>query len=147
MLPAGLAFREVAGEPLQLIASRATAGDDPRALLAAQPFIRFNRDAVVGAMIEAWLQREGLRVAETMELDSLEAISSMVFADLGVSIVPDRCVRPPARLPLRRLPLGPDGPVRVLGLAVRADGPKPRVVEEVHAALLDAARDEDPLAP
>ena len=137
-LPPGLRFHPLAAEPLRLIASRATPGDDPRALLSTEPFIRFDRDAVVGTIIEGWLQREGIAVTETMELDSLEAISSMVFAGLGVSIVPERCVRPPVRLDLRRLPLGDGAPMRTLGLATRADATRTRVVEEVVRALEDA---------
>ena len=139
-----LAFRPVADEPLQLIASREVRGDDPLELLERHPFIRFNRDAVVGAMIEAWIQDRGLRVREAMELDSLEAISSMVFADLGVSIVPDRCVAPRNRLPLRRLPLGEGAPSRTLGLAYETGTPKLRVVEAIHAALVQTAGARSP---
>lgn len=138
MLPAGIEFLQFADEPLQLLASEETRSNDVLELLQENPFIRFNRDAVVGRIIEAWLQDRNIRVKETMELDSLEAISSMVFADLGVSIVPSRSVRPYNSLPLKRLSLGDDAPSRQLGLAFDKTNPRRRVIEEVHKALLEA---------
>ena len=143
-LPPGLAFHDIAEEPVQLLASRDTTSDDPFELLASMPFIRFNRDAVVGHMIEAWLQKKGLRVNETMELEDLEAISSMVHANLGVAIVPRRCVQMREPLPLKRLSLGPDAPVRLLGLAHRRDNPRTRIVTELHDLCLRAVQENAP---
>lgn len=144
VLPPGIAFLDVAEEPLELVKSAEIAEDDPVKLLETQPFIRFNRDAVVGTFIETWLQNHNIRVSETMELENLEAISSMVHANLGVSIVPTSCVVNPYALPLTRLPLGPDAPTRVLGLAYRREHPKIRVIEEVHSALLTAVARNGP---
>lgn len=136
LLPAGLEFMGIAEEPLQLLASRSIASDDPFELLAKHPFIRFNRDAVVGHMIESWLQKKGIRANEAMELDSLEAISSMVFANLGVAIAPRRSVQTNNPLPLKRLPLGPDAPIRRLGLAFPRDTARRRVLLELHSVCL-----------
>ncbi len=133
---AEIEYRPIALEPLQLVASLATTSVDPLHLLATEPFIRFKRDAVVGQMIEAWLQQKKIRVKETMELEGLEAISSMVFANLGVSIVPSRCVAAFSPLPLKRLSLGPDAPVRHLGLVYRTDNMRLRVLEAIENALL-----------
>ena len=136
--PRRIVWREIAAEPLRLLASPAAPGDDPIRLLATRPFIRFNREAVVGRMIDAWLQAHDLEVNETMELDGLDAISSMVLADLGVSIAPEPCVRGRAEAPLKRLSLGPDAPVRRLGLAWRDDTPRIKVVEAMAGACLEA---------
>jgi DNA-binding transcriptional LysR family regulator len=138
ILPVGLGWQPVAREPLELIAPQGLEGHDPLELLQARPFIRFSRDAVVGSMIEGWLQDRGLRVQDSMELEGMEAISSLVASSLGVSIVPDCCVRPCNPLPLTHLPL-PDAPVRDLGLIYRVDNTKPRSVGEVAAALEAAA--------
>lgn len=140
VIPAGMEFETVAIERLQLLASPCTESDDPIHLLKTEPFIRFNRDAVVGELIENWLQERRINVNETMELESLEAISSMVLANLGVSLVPQRSVSSPVTLPIRRLALGENGPKRTLGLVWRRDSPKKRVIEEVLATLLDAVR-------
>ncbi|MEM7463914.1 MAG: LysR family transcriptional regulator [Pseudomonadota bacterium] len=138
VLPRGMDFLEIAEEPLQLIASKDTKSEDVLQLLQENPFIRFNRDAVVGKIIEAWLQSKDITVNETMELEGLEAISSMVFANMGVSIVPARSVQPYNSLPLKRLSLGPDAPTRLLGLAFDETNPRRRFIEEIHTALLEA---------
>lgn len=136
LMPAGLEFLEIAEEPLQLLASRDLKSDDPFELLANHPFIRFNRDAVVGHMIESWLQKKNIRVSEAMELDGLEAISSMVFANLGVAIAPKRAVKTNNPLPLKRLSLGEDAPIRRLGLAFPRDTAHGPVLAELHSVCL-----------
>ena len=118
--------------------------DDPIQALETSPFIRFNRDAVVGAMIETWLQETHVRVSEAMELENLEAIASMVQANLGVSIVPSSCVARHFAVPVKRMSLGPNAPSRALGLAFRKEHPKLRVIEEIHNAVLAAIAENAP---
>ncbi|MCH8465935.1 MAG: LysR family transcriptional regulator [Roseinatronobacter sp.] len=138
ILPIGLHFLEIAQEPLCLVTSTEISDTDPIHILQKQPFIRFNRDAVVGTLIEHWLQNTATRVTEAMELETLEAISSMVHANLGVSILPAPCVPNPGAVPLRWLPLE-NAPRRALGLAYAKDTLKIRVIEELHAACCTAA--------
>lgn len=146
LLPLGIEFKELVSEPLELIVSREIDGKDAVKLLSSQPFIRFNRNAVVGTLIDNWISSKRIHVSETMELDSLEAIESMVHANLGVSIVPKRCVQPKNSIPLKRISLGDDAPVRCLGLAYHVNYPKSRVVEEILDASMsvieDASREE-----
>ncbi|MDA8871030.1 LysR substrate-binding domain-containing protein [Rhizobiaceae bacterium] len=141
MLPEAVVSSHIADEPLDLLLSPDIAPGSVADLLATHPFIRFSRDAVVGGMIESWLQASGIRVRETMELPNLDAILSMVMARLGISIAPRPCVRSPGQLAVVRMPLPPDAPVRTLSLMTRSDHAKVRVVEEVNEALLDAVQD------
>lgn len=136
--PERLDWHELAVEPLELLAAPEVEGSDTRALLEGRPFIRFSRRAVVGGMIEAWLQKQAIRVRDSMELENLDIIFGMVSANLGVSIAPRRCVQPPQDLPLRRLPLPEDAPRRHLGLLVRNDTVKRRVLDELIKRLLKA---------
>lgn len=138
LIPPRLEFRDIAEEPLQLLASLDTDSDDPFELIANHPFIRFNREAVVGHMIESWLQKKNIRVTETMELDGLEAISSMVYANLGVAIAPKRAVQSASPLPLKRLSLGEDAPIRKLGLAYPQDTTRSRVLTALHHTCLQS---------
>lgn len=133
-----LRFAKIAAEDLIVLAAHGTQDLPALDLLHSQPFIRFNRDAVVGRQIEAWLQAKGIVVNDVMELEGLEAISSMVAAGLGISIVPQRCILESDHLPLTRRPLGKDAPRRILGLVSRDDAPKAKVIEAVEVALLDA---------
>ncbi len=140
LLPAGVVFRELAVEPMHLIAAIEETSDDPIALLKTRPFIRFDRTAVVGALIENWILSKRIQVNEMMELDSPEAIASMVHANLGVSIVPDLVVTPPEAIPVKRLSLGPDAPERTLGLVHREDQLKTRALDELFEALSGVVR-------
>lgn len=135
LLPAGLVFHDLAREPLELITAPDEVEDDPLTLLSTRPYIRFNRDAVVGTLIDNWIVSQGLRVSETMELDGLEAITSMVHANLGVSIIPRLAVPPVEAVPVKRLPLGPEAPARIVGLAHGENPIKARAIKEILAAL------------
>lgn len=142
LMPAGVLFRELTVEQMHLITSLDEKVNDPIHLLTSKPYIRFNRNAVVGTLIDNWLSSKRIRVSETMELDSPEAISSMVHANLGVSILPDLAVKPHDHVAVRYLSLGPDAPSRVLGLAYHEGQVKMRAVDEVYEALagvIDAA--------
>jgi DNA-binding transcriptional LysR family regulator len=131
-------WQHIADEEMELITSSAAAESDPVSLLRHKPFIRFSRKAVVGALIEEWLLRHKIEVTESMELDDLGSISSMVFNDIGVSIVPKSCVEVPNPLPVRHLPLPSPGCTRELGLVSPVDTIKERVVTELQSHLLAA---------
>lgn len=138
MLSRSLRFSKIAEEELVLLVSQATPDHSPTELLRSRPFIRFNRDAVVGRQIETWLQSNDISVNDAMELEGLEAISSMVAAELGVSIVPKRCVREQGQLPLKMISLGENCPSRTLGLVSRKDLPKTNLVSATETVLLEA---------
>lgn len=141
LLARGLIWRPIAVEELVLICSERLKGDDPIRILKEHPFIRFSRDAVVGSTIEKWLQTNDIAVNEALELGSLEAIYSMVLANLGVSIVPEPCVRIANPPPLRRIPLAREvGPARHLGLVQRKDSTKSRVIGEIALAMEQAIK-------
>ncbi|MGJ8628703.1 MAG: LysR family transcriptional regulator [Sulfitobacter sp.] len=145
LIPPAIRFRELTQEPMQLIAAPEETGNDPFELLVTRPFIRFDRSAVLGTLIDNWILAKRLQVTETMELDSPEAITSMVHANLGVSIVPDLAVKPQDSISVKRLSLGDDAPKRCLGLAFHKDQVKPQLIKELFTALasvIDAAKRE-----
>lgn len=134
-VPNHMIWYPFAEEPLVLLAPLSATSDDPMALLATYPYIRFSRQAWVGGLIDHWLEKHDVQVEESMELDTLEAISTMVFHNLGVSIVPDRCVPSPHPLPLKRVPLRPPAAPRILGLLSRKDNIKFRLIEALGDTL------------
>lgn len=137
-LPAQISVRHLTEETMQLLAAKNEVTSDPVQLITENPFIRFNRNAVVGRLIDDWLQRMDLRVNETMELESLEAIACMVAANLGVSIVPRTCVRSANPVPVRSISLGDTAPTRELVLIYRKDNPRTSVLETLYATILEA---------
>lgn len=151
-IPRNLVWYDLAEEPFELLASLKAEGKDPLQLLQKSPFIRFSRQAVVGGLIETWLQENKIVVNESMELESLEAISSMVYYNLGVSIAPRTCVSASNALPLKHLPLGPNKRLsRMLGCISRADSVRIRAIDEMNArfaaAIHDGHSSPDPRQP
>ncbi len=141
-IPRNLAWRDLAEEPFELLASLESKGTDPIELLEGSPFIRFTRQAVVGGVIETWLQKQKIVVQESMELESLEAISSMVYCNLGVSIAPRTCIAPWNALPLKHLSLGPRMNLsRMLGCISRADSVKMRAINEISDRMSEAIQE------
>lgn len=135
LMPVNVGFRPLTEERMQLIAAADEPETDPITLLKTRPFIRFNRNAVLGILIDNWIMSKRISVQETMELDSPDAISSMVEANLGVSIVPDLAVKPKGDVAVKRLDLGGDAPVRVLGLAYHKDQVKTQLIDALFEAL------------
>ncbi|WP_052261658.1 LysR substrate-binding domain-containing protein [Leisingera sp. ANG-M1] len=142
-LPPDIICQNIVTEEFEVLAAPAAASDDPVELLSSNTFIRFNRQAVAGQQIEAWLQTKGIRVAETMELLGLGAVSSMVAANLGVPICPKSCVPSPLSTGLKRISLGPDGPSRTLSLMRRSKSPKLHLIAQVQHALQAAASGQE----
>jgi DNA-binding transcriptional LysR family regulator len=118
---AGLQWSPFAREPLVLIAPLDAPDLSAEQLLATYPFIRYTRGAWVGKLIDRYIKRRHLSVNETMMLDTLEAITTMVHYGLGVSIVPLRCATAAVDLPVRRIAFKGASAQRVLGL-VHASG-------------------------
>jgi len=138
---AQLQWTPFAAEPLIVLAAMDTLEEDPEALLRKSPFIRFNRQAWVGELIDDWLQKKRIHVREVMELDTLEAISTMVYHGLGVSIVPRRCVPSPSPLALKRISLEAPDHARILGIITRPDCPNRRLVEVFIEELVHQVRE------
>lgn len=138
VIPHNMRWTPISVETMELLTSLKVASDDPFEILATHPYIRFTRKALLSDFIDSWLQKKGIIVKDTMELENLEIISSMVHADLGVSIIPRRSVQPPNPLPMKHISLGDDAPVRELGLMSLANTVKLRVLQEVEAELLHA---------
>jgi len=138
IIPKNQIWHDICEEELQLLAAQQAASNDPVFLLKNNPFIRFSRNAIVGSLIENWLQKMKLEVTDSMELDGLDAISSMVLCNMGVAIAPRRAVRTMNPLPLKCLSLGPDAPVRQLGLVCQKNTVKSRILDVVCTTLRQA---------
>jgi DNA-binding transcriptional LysR family regulator len=146
-LPDTIAWKPFASEPLIVIAPAGADDASDEKLLTSLPYIRFNRRAWVGRLIEASLNERGIAVQEMMELDSLETISLMVYHGLGVSIVPQRCAEHPLPLPLTRVPFGAPPLRRVIGLAERANNRKAKLTAALYSELARLGRFTDMKEP
>lgn len=118
----GLTWHLIAQEPFVVIAPIGSAGHDDAALLHDLPFIWFNRKTWAGSAIENHLKKRKIDVTATMEIDSLDAISSMVREGLGVSIVPVCKGTDPEWDGLRAIPFGNPPFTRGVGALVPSGG-------------------------
>lgn len=124
-------------EPLVLIAPPDAPAKGAAELLRAYPFIRYSTQAWAGKLIEREVKRKRLQVRETMVLNTLEAIMSMVHAGLGVSIVPLPAISPPGSPAVRAVPLPGPPTYRTLGLIEIANHPKSGLTRMLLQALKD----------
>lgn len=129
-----LDWHHIAHEPLVVIAPADAAGDE-KTLLSSHPFIWFNRKTWAGSVIEAQLTARGIAVRSTMEIDSLDAIESLVREGLGVSVVPV-CKDSTGRWPgLRSVPFGDPPSVRDVGALMRGGAPDDPLIRTFLRAL------------
>jgi DNA-binding transcriptional LysR family regulator len=139
-IPPGLRCEVLVRESLALVCS-IESNKEPLALndVMKMPFIRFNRRAGVGQIIEAFLAKKGLHPDESMELDSLEAIVGMVERGLGISIVPTGVVEK-FRQRVAITELTDIDAVRRVSFVFRDQNRKAALFEPLLSALRESAR-------
>ncbi len=130
-----LNWQPFAEEELVLIASPETNERDPFKLIEEQPFIRHARWTAVGQLADEWLARHHIHVHASMEMESLDNLTSMVAHGLGVSVVPNICMPDPVFENLVKLPLGEGNISRVVGLLSRTDSPKSRLIDGLYQQI------------
>lgn len=133
-----LEWRLLRDEALVLLAPAALQETSVEALLRSQPFLRYDRRSWGGRLADQCLSALGIAVEERAELDSLEAISVMVDAGLGVSIVP-RWPRPwPAGVCVAEHALPPPVPSRQIGFLWPRSSRKARLLDLLSRKVTDA---------
>ncbi len=136
-LPSDLSFTTFCEEPLVVIAGADSEGGTVRDVLQDNAYVRFNRQARVGALIDDALAANRIKVHSVMEIDTLEGVISLVAAGLGVSVVPARSGHafPDS---IRVLPFGRPA-VRRLGLLADKRNARQHFFRPLLDALQDAA--------
>lgn len=119
-------FRE---EPLVLLTPASMKVTDPHAVLASEPFLRYDRNVVGGQLADAYLRQHGIQPHQRCELDGLDAIAVLVDRSIGVSLVPDWMMNRYAGLSLARWPLPHPFPKRVVGMLWGRSSARIRLVQ------------------
>jgi len=88
-IPKGFKWRRVRDEPLVLVSPPALSGSGIRELCAVSPFIRMDRKAWTGQIVDRYLADHGLRPRELFEMDAPEAILALVAKGMGIALLPD----------------------------------------------------------
>jgi DNA-binding transcriptional LysR family regulator len=143
-LPSTLVWTALYTEPMVLIVPRRphfALPDTGAQILAECPFMRFDRQAWTGHLVDAALSQAGATVRGGMELNSVEAIVALVRQGFGVSIVPQLANLQWARdRALRIVPLPGVDVQRSVGLLERRQHSRERVTEAIKDYFAVRAR-------
>jgi DNA-binding transcriptional LysR family regulator len=116
---------------------------DWREIITGYPFIRLNRNAGMGKVIDRALREHRLLVDEIMELDSSETVVGMARAGVGAGVVPaGRLRRVPAR-DVVSMPFGDPPIFRRVVLIERRNNPRSDLSELVYDAVKRVTTEAD----
>jgi DNA-binding transcriptional LysR family regulator len=125
-------------ERCYVVGPRSAESQDDTALFDRLPYIRFDKTAWTGAMIEGHLMARGIRPHDVTELDSLEAVLGLVENGLGVAIAPFNRTRfASERRRFALIPLGSPQLERRVGLYQKTRHPRRALTEVLFRALKD----------
>ncbi|MFT4651253.1 MAG: DNA-binding transcriptional LysR family regulator [Polaribacter sp.] len=124
-------------EELILLTSNEVIDDDPIRLMQKLPYIHHTRRGAVGKLVEDYLIRNNITVHYSMEMESLESLTSMVLHNLGISIVPNACVPDPIFAGLKKITLPSSPGCRVLGMLTRSDCAKIHLANRLLQQIIE----------
>ena len=140
-LPKSMTWHPIREEPLVLLCSAGLEGHAIERHLAAEPFIRLDRNAWAGQIVTRFLEDRAIRTKELFEMDAPATIVILVARGVGVSLLPDWGITEPAGLAIRRLPVGDPAYDRHFGL-IGLRNARTRLIE-IFAAALRVGADGD----
>lgn len=108
-------WKQLRAEKLILLSHRDVKVTDVLDTLASESFIRYDRQTVAGALINDYLDVQKISIQARFELDGIFPIAELVARQLGVAILPDSPVINRFAPSVRKWPLPPPCPYRVIG--------------------------------
>lgn len=136
-IPKSCVWRDLRREPLVLVTPVDMAVRDPLAVIAREPYIRYDRSVVGGRMADDYLRARDLRPQVRFELDGIDSIAKLVSEGLGVALLPDWATTG-ASAPVKRWPLPAPCPVRTVG----AIWPRSGVRSELMRVFVELAENQ-----
>ncbi|MGE8659899.1 MAG: LysR family transcriptional regulator [Achromobacter sp.] len=136
-IPKSCVWRDLRREPLVLVTPVDMAVRDPLAVIAREPYIRYDRSVVGGRMADDYLRARDLRPQVRFELDGIDSIAKLVSEGLGVALLPDWATTG-ASAPVKRWPLPAPCPVRTVG----AIWPRSGVRAELMRVFVELAENQ-----
>lgn len=136
-IPKSCVWRDLRREPLVLVTPVDMPVRDPLAVIAREPYIRYDRSVVGGRMADDYLRARDLRPQVRFELDGIDSIAKLVSEGLGVALLPDWATTG-VSAPVKRWPLPAPCPVRTVG----AIWPRSGVRSELMRVFVELAEDQ-----
>ncbi len=137
-LPKTMTWYPIWEEPLVLLCAADREGDAIDRHLAAEPFIRLDRNAWAGQIVTRFLEDSAIRPKELFEMDAPAAMVILAGQGVGVTLLPDWGIAEPTGFPIRRLPVGNPAYDRHFGL-IGLRTARVRLIDLFAAALRAAA--------
>lgn len=123
-------------EKFYIVAPKGTPPLDERTVFGRFPFVRFDRTAWAGTLIDRYLIEHDIRPQEVMEFDTCEATLSLVEQGLGITIVPFSNKRVQwANDHFTLIPLGSPQLLRRVGLYQKRRHPRDRILNLVFEEM------------
>lgn len=135
-LQSDLRWAEMLREPFRLIVPRHVKGNDWAAILAAQPFIRYDRNSFGGRQADRFLRAAHITPRECCELDEIESLVELVAKGVGVALVPQTALHRHWPKGVRAIDLGARTFHRETGIVHRAGAPSREPVAKLMEILL-----------
>ncbi len=135
-LPAHCEWRAYDEEPFYVVGPPGMTARDDVEWFRDLPFVRFDKTAWTGAMVEGQLMARGIRPRDVIELDSMEAVLSLVEQGLGVAVVPlNRARLHEASRRFSLLPFGDPQLKRRVGIYEKRRHPGRAITDFLYDAL------------
>jgi DNA-binding transcriptional LysR family regulator len=134
-MPRELRWSPFIREPLLVIAPPGTPPGSGREILESLPFLRFRSSVPLAYLIDTELARQGLRLNEVAEIDTIAAIVPCVKAGLGAAVVPDVAIQDLGSESLVTAAFGEPQVYRQMGLVERVRSPFAAVIRDLHETL------------
>lgn len=139
-MPPDMTWQALCHEPFVLVARKEGSNrKDWRALLASQPFLRYERGSFGGRMVEAFLRRQGITVNEAIELDEIPGLIQLAANGVGVALVPLVEAHLPLPDSVRAVSLGEHTFYREIGLLQRRTRTGSPIVAHFSHCMAEAA--------
>jgi len=129
----------VRDEPLVMIVPSTIERQSMASLLTAHPFIRMDRNAWTGQLVNQFLNDQRIAVRELFELDAPETIVILVAEGVGVSLLPDWGITPPVGREIRVDPIEDRKYARAVGV-IGSRGPAAALIDVFTSTVEATAR-------
>lgn len=143
--PAGgssrLAWENLERQPFVFVAPPDSPDLPVSKLIKLYNWLQFDTSLSSGRVAASYVHRLSPATRSKFELESIEAVLSMVSAGLGVSIVPQLRGIKLRSYPVRQLPLGPRAPVRQVAFVCRGMDADDRRISAIRNAFVAAYED------
>lgn len=136
-----LDFLPFVDEQLVVIAHRSVKGASDQEVLEQTPYVRFNRLARVGHLVQEEILRRQIVVRSTMEIDNLEGVVAMVANGLERLGGAGRGVKNEFPATIRVIPFGSPTVTRRLGILVPKENPRSHLSRLLLEALKSVCAD------